>query len=157
MREEFVNNWDLSKNSSPKLEFYAKIKNKFEPEKYLSKIENSTFRESMTRYRISCHNLYVERGRYENPYVLREDRWCVHCYTHSGLKLVEDEYHVLLNCPLFHAIKSKNNFPASSADELIDMLSNQTLAPNKIKLVSKTIHEILTANESYTQYYKPSC
>ena len=88
IRQEFVKHWSSSKSLSPKLEFYDKIKIKFEPEQYLNTIKNSSYRQSLTRYRISCHNLFIERGRYENPLVPREDRWCLPCYTNSGLKPV---------------------------------------------------------------------
>ena len=154
MREEFVKNWSSSKSASPKLEFYHKIKTKFEPEKYLGTIENSSYRESLTRYRISCHNLYIERGRYEKNLVPREERWCVSCYTHYGLKPIESEVHVLTNCPLYQGIKHKNNFVPKSPEELVDMLSSPNIDPTKMFQMSKTIHEILVVNEHYTSYYK---
>ena len=154
LREEFVKNWSSAKNQSPKLEFYNEIKTKFEPEKYLTIITNSSYRKSLTRYRISCHNLFVERGRYENPPILREDRWCLPCYFDRGLKTVENEVHVLTNCPFYFGVKLKNNFVPSSSDELIDMLSNPNTEQNKLFLASKTIHQILTINEHYTCHYK---
>ena len=155
LRKEFVKKWSTSKNQSPKLEFYNAIKTKFEPEKYLSIITNSSHRKSLTRYRISCHNLYVERGRYENPLIPREDiRWCLLCFFDRGLKTIENEEHVLTNCPFYFGIKHKNNFIPSNLDELIDMLSNPNIEPNMIFTASKTIHQILVAIEHYTGYYK---
>ena len=154
LREEFVKNWTSSKNLSPKLEFYNKIKTKFELEKYLNTINNSSYRQNLTRYRISCHNLFIERGRYENPLVPREERWCIPCYTNSGIKPIENEIHVLTNCPFYNGIKSKNKFLPLNPSELIDMLSNTSLEPTKIFLFSKTVYEILMVNKYYTCYYK---
>ena len=154
LRQEFVKNWTSSKNLSPKLEFYDQIKTKFELEQYLNTIKNSTYRQSLTRYRISCHNLYIERGRYENPLVPREERWCVPCYTNSGIKPIENEIHVLTNCPFYNEIKSRNKIMPLSPHELTDMLSNNKSNPTKIFSLSKTIHEILTINEYYTCYFK---
>ena len=154
LRQEFVKNWSSSKNQSPKLEFYNLVKTKFEPEKYLDTISNSSYRKSLTRYRISCHNLYIERGRYEIPPVQREDRWCLPCYFNMGLKTIENELHVLTDCPFYAGIKLRNNFLPSSPDDLVDMLSDLNNEPSIIFLASKTIHQILTANEHYTCYYK---
>lgn len=96
MRQEFVKHWKQAKNASPKLEFYNQIKENFATEEYLSKISNPQHRASFTRLRISAHNLYVERGRYETPAIPREDRWCIYCYFNYGHKCIEDEHHVLL-------------------------------------------------------------
>ena len=154
MREEFVRNWEISKSLSPKLEFYNKIKKKFELEKYLSIIQFSAARENFTRFRISCHNLYVERGRYETPLVPREERWCVYCNLTLKIKCIEDEAHVLTDCPLYNVIKNKYNFLPSSVIDLADMLADKNLDSLKLISTVRAIHEILSVNENYTQYYK---
>ena len=69
-------------------------------------------------------------------------------------KPIENETHVLVNCPLYRGIKTKNNCMISNTKELIDMLSNPNLEPHKTVMLSKTVHEILSVNESYTCYYK---
>ena len=68
MKEEFVDNWKQAKSDSPKLEFYNKIKTEFGPEKYLTLVRDQEARKSLTRLRISPHNLFIERGRYESPH-----------------------------------------------------------------------------------------
>ena len=64
-----MDTWKSAKASSPKLEFYNQIKHDFEfdPETYLGVVKIPDARKSLTRFRItiSCHNLYIERGRYE--------------------------------------------------------------------------------------------
>ena len=40
------------------------------PEAYLQMIKISDVRKSLIRFRISCHNVYIERGRYATPLVL---------------------------------------------------------------------------------------
>ncbi|KAI5792499.1 hypothetical protein DFH27DRAFT_527266 [Peziza echinospora] len=53
---------------------------------------------AVARMRLSDHNLMVERGRWNGtPW---EDRVCPHCEG-LGIREVEDEIHVLFNCPLF--------------------------------------------------------
>ena len=154
MRDEFVNLWKLSKQSSPKLEFYDKVKQTFQIEKYLSVIKNPKIRQTFTRYRISAHNLYIERGRYENPLVPREKRWCIFCYDTKKVKMIEDEIHVLFNCPMFEKTKIKNGFNLECMSSLVDLLNNSQNSTEKLIATCKTIHEILSINESYTSYYK---
>ena len=110
MRKEFVNTWKSAKASLPKLEFYNEIKHDFEPEAYLRMIKIPDVRKSLTRFRISCHNLYIERGRYETPLAPREERWCTNCFFSKGLKPIEDENHVLIECLLSSSVREKFNF-----------------------------------------------
>ena len=66
----FTNNWTTVKETSPKLEFYNLLKTEHGLEDYLQVINDHEHRANVTRLRISSHNLYVERGRYEIPLVL---------------------------------------------------------------------------------------
>ena len=91
MKEEFVDNWKQAKSDSPKLEFYNKIKTEFGPEKYLTPVRDQEARKSLTRLRISAHNLFIERGRYESPLIPCADCTCVFCSTNLGTKCIEDE------------------------------------------------------------------
>ena len=48
----------------------------------------------------------LETGRYCNPFIPRENRFCFHCKN-----IVEDEKHFLLECPLYkHVRKSIQNY-----------------------------------------------
>ena len=142
MREEFIEIWKAAKASSSKLEFYNLIKKDFAPEKYLSRVTIPDVRKSLTRLRTSCHNLYIERGRYETPLVPREDRWCVYCFYSSGLKHVEDENHVLTKCPLYSPIRTKFQFHPNDQNELAGLLSDPNLSPNKITCIARAVHAI---------------
>ena len=64
-------------------------------EEYLSLIDNPTIRRTFSQYRVSNHELQIERGRYEN--VSREQRFCKLCNTGE----VENEYHLALSCPKY--------------------------------------------------------
>ena len=96
--------------------------------------------------------MYVERGRYETPLVPREDRWCVFCFTRYGLKPIENECHVLLNCKLYDPIKTKNLWLPSTTVELYDTLSNPNITPDKYAMTGKLVHEILEINQHFTLY-----
>jgi len=56
-------------------------------EPYLEIITNKRFRIALSRFRLSSHNLEIERGRYYN--MDREIRICKLC----NLKAIENEYH----------------------------------------------------------------
>ena len=107
LQEDFKKNWSDARKVSPKLEFYDSIKASFEPETYLSNVTNSNHRKSLTRLRLSCHNLFVERGRYEIPLIPRQNRICLFCKYQNGLSHVEDEWHALTECPLYIPCRKK--------------------------------------------------
>ena len=54
----------------------------------------------LTKLRISAHQLYVETGRYCNPSIPRENKFCFHCKN-----IVEDGNHFLLDCPLYKHVR----------------------------------------------------
>ena len=53
----------------------------------------------ITRWRLSNHDLKIEKGRYQK--VPREERVCDSC------ELLEDEKHVIFDCPLYDTIRRK--------------------------------------------------
>lgn len=55
----------------------------------------------VSRWRLSCHKLYIETGRYKTPKIPRELRLCKLC------GVVEDEYHALFICGAHHGIRLK--------------------------------------------------
>ena len=59
-------------------------------------------RAAITKWRLSSHDLHIETGRYTSPITPREARTCSKCPTH-----VEDENHVLFQCPLYESVRVK--------------------------------------------------
>ena len=59
------------------------------------------YRVILTRWRLSCHNLKIETGRYTNPYTERSERVCTLC-TSS----IEDENHVIFVCPRYEDLRT---------------------------------------------------
>ena len=57
-----------------------------------SSIVNDHYRCIITRWRLSCHPLFIETGRYKRPKPPRIERTCLIC------TVVEDEEHALLFC-----------------------------------------------------------
>ena len=80
-----------SSTSSNKLRTYRLFKDKFVFENYLN-WGSFCQRKLITKFRISAHNLEIERGRYKN--IPSDQRFCNLCKN-----AVEDEIHFLLECP----------------------------------------------------------
>ena len=66
-----------------------------------SSLVNDDARMMVTRWRLSCHKLYVETGRYKTPKVERHQRVCKMC------GVLEDEHHAVLVCHAHYGIRMK--------------------------------------------------
>ena len=94
LRSAFLNMWEKErlKNEHGKLRNYIKFKQHFHREKYLRIMNNFDLRKHYSRFRISCHHLIIETGRYKN--IPSNLRICTSC--NSGE--IGDEIHFLLCC-----------------------------------------------------------
>ena len=68
---------------------------------YLDFIYEKKFKTAFTKFRLSSHDLAIERGRYEN--IPRDERICKNC----NLNMVENEFHFLLVCPKYRDLRRK--------------------------------------------------
>ena len=106
-------------------EYYQYIADHFGLQYYLSKSISEIHRKSITRFRLSSHNLNIESGRYKNE--LRSNRICTLC----NLRDVEDEFHFILKCPKYQEIRNsyikRYYFGRPSDFKLIQLLSVQNL------------------------------
>jgi len=98
--------WHHDIHNSSKLSVYCTFKSMLEAEKYLDYVDIWKYRVAVTRFRISCHNLEIEKGRHDG--VLMENRLCRYC-EEIGNFVIEDEFHFLICCPLYVEIRSKYN------------------------------------------------
>ena len=86
------------RNSESKLRTYALIKSEIGMEKYLTEMKNVQLRIKYTKFRLSNHNLMIEKGRYTG--LKPEERSCPFC-----LNRTEDELHFLLDCQLYSTLR----------------------------------------------------
>ena len=87
-----------------KLKLYRIYKSSLEIEPYLLVAMHWKHRAALGRFRCVSHKLAIERGR-----ALRYDRSvrvCKYCEI-MGHYCIEDEYHILLICPLYFDIRNK--------------------------------------------------
>ena len=89
-QETFSN---ISKESS-KLRTYALFKKDKGFESYLTEIKNLSVRKQVTKFRLSNHQLMIEKGRHQG--INADNRTCPLCK--NG---VETEFHFLFSCPIY--------------------------------------------------------
>ena len=88
----------------------------------LDECKSFSQRYSTTKLRISSHNLEIERGRYSKTQ--RCDRICKWCNTSMGLKIVEDENHMLFECDLYADSRRKLISQLNKSPPIHDSVSN---------------------------------
>ena len=90
-----------------KLRTYQTFKSSFKREPYLSLVRNRNQRCHLTRLRVGSHFLGIETGRFKTPITPIEQRTCQYCNFGSHSRSphpqnpVDDEFHFLVQCPLF--------------------------------------------------------
>ena len=93
--------WYSSINNSPRLRFYSLFKHSFIFESYQDIIKDKKFRTSLTQFRVSSHDLEIEKGRQRNIDI--RERVCKNCNS----KNIENEYHFLLTCTKYSELRTK--------------------------------------------------
>ena len=84
------------RSNSPKATTYVTFKSSINTEKYLISLKNKKQKNTLSRFRLSNHELLIEKGRHMRPKLERTDRRCFFCQDE-----VEDELHFITKCPLY--------------------------------------------------------
>lgn len=95
-QDNYDRRWGDDIRDSPKAVSYGIFKNTVSLEKYLYQIRNTKYRIALSRFRLSNHNLLIEKGRHMRPRLDRNERKCFLCKD-----VVEDEKHFITKCPLY--------------------------------------------------------
>lgn len=99
VKDNFIQNWQSQINDSTRAQTYTLFA-EFAFQTYLDKISVVKYRYAFTWLRTSSHRLEIETGRWTKPNSIpRSERKCQHC------NILEDEFHFLLECPLYHDFK----------------------------------------------------
>ena len=140
----YEQHWHMNIQQESKMRTYIKFKYKFQYESYLD-ILKSQHRKSFTRFRVSAHNLAIERGRYSRPPLTYELRVCPSCPLS-----VQDETHFLFNCSQYDTLRNTlfnnitqhcSNFNSLTQEEKLFFLMNTE--GNILKEVCTFIHSCL--------------
>ena len=109
-----INALSTINNPKHKLRTYALFKTKIGMEKYLQEIRNLSIRIQFSKFRLSDHNLEIEKGRHKG--LAAELRFCPFCNYE-----VENEMHFLLLCPLYTQMRE-----AEPCFQNIDLILSNT-------------------------------
>ena len=149
--DKYKVNWQnrmFSQKVGNKLRTYKLFKEVFEIEMYLSKNIQSRYRSAFAKFRCGVAPMRIETGRYENKNV--NERVCLICHDQ-----IEDEKHVLLDCPLYadlreslfnEAKRSNVHFIILSDDDKFIYLFKSTECYD---MVAKTCFNILSRRNSF--------
>lgn len=80
-----------------KLRVYRQFKNIFHKEEYLDTIKNRKYMSTFAQFRISCHKLNIETGRY----LAKKERLPPHLRLCQTCKKCEDEKHFIMYCSTY--------------------------------------------------------
>lgn len=111
--------------NSPKCTMYKHLCYNFEVQEYLTKPIPTVYVQFISKYRLSSHQLEIERGRFYN--IHRNERVCKLC----SLSQIEDEFHFILICPFYKEIRKlyvkKYYYEKPSVFKLIQLLSTKNI------------------------------
>ena len=130
-------------SESSKLRTYSLVKKEIRREPYLSNVVNVKDRISMTKFRLSNHELMIEKGRHLKLEIA--ERKCPFCHN------IEDETHFLIVCPNY--VPLRNEFLKSVQEKLKEvkvenlddksllkyLLGNIEIAPIVAKYLKRTM------------------
>lgn len=97
----YFQKWYSEINNSNRLQSYCIFKHDCKLENYLTCVTENKYKIALARFRTSSHNLFIETGRYDNT--PQPERLCKSC----NMNQIEDEYHFLLVCPNYRALRTK--------------------------------------------------
>ena len=95
LADQYFQKWTAEVGTARKMRLYKMFKTELCMEKYLYLPPH--LRTALTKLRASCHQLQIERGRYQCPPIPAHERFCQFCQNGS----IEDEKHFLLHCRLY--------------------------------------------------------
>ena len=102
IKKTFRSLWNERIVSNNKLRTFAEFKCHFQREDYIETLP-FTDRCNMARFRMSAHNLEIERGRHFRPVIPLDNRLCRLC-TQAD---IEDEFHVLIRCDNYRTFREQ--------------------------------------------------
>ena len=126
-----------------KLYYYKQIKNEYKAENYCY-INLKRFQRSLlAKFRLGMFPINIELGRYQR--IPKEQRLCPLC----DLDKVEDELHILFDCPRYCELRKHLFEQAALTDALFNDVSNidkMKILTNNYHIVRKTatfLHQVL--------------
>ena len=123
---------------------YVTIKRIVTYEKYLDQIDNLKHKSTLSRFRLSNHNLLIEKGKHIRPRLQRNERKCFKCIHEikDGCSLYMEERMVLFDC----CRKDCKHF-----DSLTDKQKFIFVITNKTSYVTKALAKFIFQSQKTRQ------
>ena len=148
--------WSESISTSSKAMSFNKYKSSIHLDSYLCNNLNPKLRIALTRFRLSNHSLWIEKGRHMKPIIDKTKRFCDLCKTE-----IENENHFLLLCPLYSpkriilenaCRKNCNRYDSfNSEQKFIFIMSNEN--KEVLKTLSKFIYDSMSLRDKMVEYF----
>lgn len=155
LKSQFEDKWQANVFNSDKLRTYKQVKCLFKQEPYLTFVKNDIEKQALTRFRVSCHKLHIETGRYSIPKLPVDKRICRVCNQNS----VEDEFHFLTECPFYDSLRTvlynycikncKSFLSLDNVNKFIWLLSNEN--STVCAYLATFVHQGFTLRDQHLQ------
>ena len=151
----YGNSFEEINSERSKLRTYARLKTEIGIEDYLSSVENIMDRTTLTKIRLSNHELMIEKGRHQG--LEENQRTCPTCQ--NG---IETEHHFLLDCSTFRTHREQLMTEiADLSPTFIEMDENEKFVyllkePCMSKLVGKYLSKTLSIRKFLLENHKES-
>ena len=144
LNDNFVQNWHSRLEESSRAVFYRSIAS-FQFQPYLNVLNVTKISHALSKLRVSSHRLQIEAGRWVRPRRIPvNERKCTIC------QVVEDEFHFLIECPLYTELRRKYipnyYYRRPSMLKLVELINTHNSRLLK-KLGSFIYHAFKTRNE----------
>ena len=116
LKKQFMGLCDTYKLCHSKTQFLASSNTKFGMQRYIQVVDSFQSRRTWAKLRGSASCLAIETGRYQQPPIEPDKRYCPLCQD-MGLLEVEDEQHFLGRCPVLQEARQP----------MIELLQGQTI------------------------------
>ena len=140
----FVEDWKQNVQSKPKLRTYVQVKSDYGVERYVKSFVPKYKRSLMAQMRLSILPIRLETGRFVCERL--EERVCKLC----ELNRIEDEYHVLLECPCYNEIRDSclNNIDKPTFTSLNNVMKQKFLFENHPYITGNLLANIMAKRKS---------
>ena len=148
--------WGESISVSPKAISFNKYKTNIILESYLAQKFNIKHKIAISRFRLSNHQLMIEKGRHMKPKIERNERLCYLCKNE-----IENEEHFLVSCPLYSpqrkvlekaCVENCNRYDYLSKEQkFIFIMSNEN--EDILKTLGNFIFNSMILREKIIEYF----
>ena len=145
--DKFIDDWTENiscQNQQAKLRTYNSFSDYFPKlATYVSDMTNTRLIAAVAQFRLSSHNLEIERGRHIRPKTPVANRICLRCQTTQ----IDDEIHFLMQCNMFELDRKAL---LSEAKKYITNSNTQCETEQCISILGSENHPIINALAKYT-------